>query len=743
MPMAAIPSIVNGNRYPTPNPKQIISAVPPSTKPISPEKAEELEQEQESQLKQAREEIDKQVKDQTDEIQNSDLFVDLSGYIRTCWDAALDAKKDIQTTLYESSLQRQGRYTDDKLAEIATISSSTIFMNITNVKCRAAESWLRDIATSVNDKMWSIEPTVLPSLSPELSTSISQYIQKQMVLNPYLSTFESQKELYDYLRKEVGKIVDKGAHDVATRMETKIEDQLQEANWDNVLDQVRADIVTYKAGILKFPVTRKKRVMKWVQDKSKNGKWTPKQDFDVVLDCDRVSPFDLYPSPYSTTIDDGYLFEVHRLTRQDILDMIDIPGYDESSIRTVLNTYPNGYKISETQYTTSYKDDAENRDNLNSPKLSNAPIETLEFWGTVPGRLLLDWGMKSIDIPDPDMEYQANVWIVDKYIIKAVLNKNLDGKKPYFKTSFENINGSFWGKGIPEIIKDIQDVCNATARALINNLAIASGPQIIADISKLRMGTDIEDMYPFKIWHYDSDSSNWNSSAAAIDFFQPDSNSAELLHVYNDFSAKADDHTGIPPYVYGSTDVGGAGRTASGLSMLMTNAAKGIKYVVANIDRDIIAPAITVIYNFNMLYDPDDSIKGDLSVVAKGVLSLISKEQLQIRRMEFMNMVSNSPTYLSIVGKKGAAYLLRESAKTLDIDTSKIMPDEEELERMEEMEKEMAMQQQQMEQMGQPGQQPTQSRGTLPNVRRLDVAGAPVQGTDTATMMNRQGVNPG
>jgi hypothetical protein len=110
--------------------------------------------------------------------------------------------------------------------------------------------------------------------------------------------------------------------------------------------------------------------------------------------------------------------------------------------------------------------------------------------------------------------------------------------------------------------------------------------------------------------------------------------------------------------------------------------------------------------------------------------------------MEFLNIIANSPTYLGIVGKKGAAYLLREGAKTLDIDTSKIIPDEEELERMEEMEQKLAQQQQVMNMMQQSGQ-PTQLNGTPPNLRNISPSGEPVQGTDTATMMNSEGFRSG
>ena len=41
------------------------------------------------------------------------------------------------------------------------------------------------------------------------------------------------------------------------------------------------------------------------------------------------------------------------------------------------------------------------------------------------------------------------------------------------------------GNALPDILADIQDVCNATLRALINNQAMASGPQVVVDEERL------------------------------------------------------------------------------------------------------------------------------------------------------------------------------------------------------------------------------------------------------------------
>jgi hypothetical protein len=126
---------------------------------------------------------------------------------------------------------------------------------------------------------------------------------------------------------------------------------------------------------------------------------------------------------------------------------------------------------------------------------------------------------------------------------------------------------------------------------------------------------------------------------------------------------------------------------------------------------------VTRLYIHNMMYHPDPYIKGDFKVVAKGTLGLVMREQLQIRRNEFLAATAN-PVDLQIIGAEGRAYLLRENAKALQMNTDKIVPSPEELKF-----KMAKQQEQQMAQMAMQGGQP-------PAPTTTDAAGNPAGGTD-------------
>ena len=356
----------------------------------------------------------------------------------------------------------------------------------------------------------------------------------------------------------------------------------------------------------------------------------------------------------------------------------------------------------------------------------NSPTEmfdALEFWGKVSGEMLREWGLSEEEVPDVAREYDANVWIVGNYVIKAILNYDPLGEKPYCKTSFIKQPGAFWGKGIPEIIEDIQGICNAAARALVNNMGLASGPQVEVNLERIPPNEDITQLHPWKIWQVMNDP--LGSSAPAVRFSQPDSRANELVAVYDRFSRMADDHSGIPAYVYGDLNVQGAGRTASGLSMLMGSAGKGIRQVVMHIDTDVIHPVVKRQFLYNMRYDPDEAIKGDVEIIPKGAINLAVKETVNVRRVEFLNATAN-PIDIEIMGPTGRAAILREVAKGLQMDVDEIVPSREKM--SSDQKAAATMMAAQTAQGGQ--QQPGAPTPTFPG-------GMPMGGQQANTVMNR------
>jgi len=598
----------------------------------------------------------------------------LNGYIRKQWMSSMMAKQmTAEIKMLKSVRARRGEYDPDKLAQLREQGSSTIYMMITSNKCRAASSWLRDtLVTAAEDKPWTIDPTALPDLPPNEVEAILQQAQaevEQLYLNGTPPTDQQVRERLLEMKDMALSHLKDLAKRTAERMEVKMEDQLQEGNWSKAFSEFLDDITTFPSAFIKGPIIRKRPKLKWVP--TQDGQYTLDQTEELVMEWERVDPFNIYPSADASDVNQGDLIERHKLSRADLQAMIGVEGYSEGAIRAVLETYGKG-GLRDWIYVDMNKAAAEGKSTMGVQQNPSKLIDALQFWGSVQGQLLLDWGMSKDEVPDPLAEYPVEAWIIADWVIKAVINPDPLGRRPYYKASYEEVPGAYWGNSVADLCRDAQDVCNATARALVNNMSIASGPQVVYNIDRLPQGENITQMYPWKVWQVTSDP--LAGSAPPMQFFQPSSLSQELMAVFEKFSILADEYTGIPRYMTGDSPAGGAGRTASGMSMLMSNAGKAIKQVVANIDDNVISPVVERLYYYNMRYGTDPDLKGDVNIVARGAVSLIVKEQAQVRQNQFLQIALTSPAAQQIIGVEGIAELLRQGAKTLDMNPDRIVP---------------------------------------------------------------------
>jgi hypothetical protein len=209
-------------------------------------------------------------------------------------------------------------------------------------------------------------------------------------------------------------------------------------------------------------------------------------------------------------------------------------------------------------------------------------------------------------------------------------------------------------------------------RALVNNMGMASGPQVVINTDQVDPSDNADQLYPWKRWHVTSDPMGDNRPP--ITFFQPQSNVTELLGVYNAINNDADDKSAIPKYVTGESLSGGAGRTASGLSMLMGNSSKVLQTVAANVDGDVMEPALTDLYDMIMLTDTSGLLSGTEQIEVNGVVVALQKETERQKQLQFLQITAN-PIDSPIVGQLGRARVLRSVASNMGLPDD-IVPDD-------------------------------------------------------------------
>lgn len=613
---------------------------------------------------------------------NEPVLTGLAAHVERCWVAAKTDKLEVEQRMLSNLRARRGEYDPHTLTKIRMTGGSEVFMMLSSSKARAATSWVRSTLMGTGDeKPWSLACSKEPNIPPEAvqiaiqkAASLVQQIQ-DMYGGPQAVPDSMVADLFDLAHaREKHEVLDMARKDLS-EMEDHMEAQLQEGGFPAALYEFSDDLSTFPAAIIKGPVIRMLPKLDWQQ--GADGEFEAVVTKELSLGWERVSPFHIYPSPKAIGPNDGYLFEFHELYVTDLEALKGVEGYSEKSINEVIDLYgQTGHRIM-TPIDTA-KVEAEGRMTTGVSDTTSPVIDALQFWGPVLGKMLIEYGMTKEQIPDPTAVYHCEVWKIGGTIIKATLNYDPLGRRPYYKASWEEIPGAFWGNSPVDLIRDCQTVCNNAARALCNNMAVASGPQVDVNVNRVPAGEDITNMYPWKVWQTQSDP--FGSAAPPINFFQPQSNAQELMTIYLQFASIADDVSGIPKYMTGESVAGGAGRTASGLSMMLQNAGQALKSVLANIDNKVISQVIERLYYYNMKYGTEKALKRlDIRAIPRGATSLVAREQAQQRRNEFLQLVLQSPQVQSIIGPRAVAALLRTMAQGLNMDADEIVPTDEEI----------------------------------------------------------------
>lgn len=630
------------------------------------------------------------------EKQNSTLIQGLSSHVHKRWEVMRDHhQENLETRLAKCVRARNMEYDPAKLAEIQEQGGSEIFMGIVSSKCRTATAWLRDTLLGTgSDKPWSLNATPIPDVPPDMKQAMQNIMQQNLM--QYYDAGGDQpaedelKQLASGMKDTAMRSMKFEAEKRVERMETKMEDQMLEGGFTKALFEFTNDIATFPYAILKGPIPRKRKAMKYVE----GGLGV----VDVLRDeWERVDPFKFYWMPWGDDIHTMPVAELHHLTRDDVESMLGVEGYDEDAVRSILSSFGSG-GFSWLDHNHDLMEDATGQD---FDEASTDLVAALQLWDTIPGDILLEWGLDEADIEDPQKSYPCEVWMIDNIVVRAVLNYDPLGRKPYYLTSFEKVPGRIDGNGVADLCIDAQNMCNAAARALANNMGISSGPQVGVNISRLPAGEDITQMYPWKIWQFRQ--SDFADSTPPMSFFQPNSNAQELMAVFDRFMAISDEVSGIPRYMTGQ-HVPGAGRTSSGLSMLMSNAGKSIKQVISNIDHDVMRPMLERQYQRNLRYSDDPDLIGDVQIVATGAMSLVVKEAEAVRKTDFLRLVLESPVAQQIVGLPGTAELLRDLAGNLNTNVDRLVPSREDVQKQQDQAQQQAMMMQEMQQQQQAAQ---------------------------------------
>ena len=596
-------------------------------------------------------------------------------YIEGRYRRAEDYRQQDEHRWLDAYRNYRGIYSPE--VQFTEAEKSRVFIKVTKTKTLAAYQQLEAIMFANNKFPLTVDPTELPEgvvgdvhfdpkepdqiKESDVDKEVSPYGYKgdgkelprgatAKTLGEMLGPLTDKLKDIDGLKAGVGltptAVTFSPAMLAAKKMQKKIQDQLEESNASKHLRNTAFEMALFGTGVMKGPFAVDKEYPQWDEE----GNYDP--IIKTVPQVSHVSVWNFYPDPDANNMDEAqYVIERHKMSRSQMRQLKKRPFFRSSVIDDAI-------ALGENYNKESWEDDLSDY----APEHGVERYEVLEYWGTVDVSMLEEQG---VDIPSELSEVdelQANVWICNNKLLRMVINPFKPARIPYHAAPYELNPYSFFGVGIAENMDDTQTLMNGFMRMAVDNAVLSGNLLIEIDETNLVPGQDLS-LYPGKVFRRQG-----GAPGQAIFGTKFPNVSGENLQLFDKARVLADESTGFPSFAHGQTGVTGVGRTASGISMLMGAAQGSIKSVVKNIDDYLLRPLGEGLFRFNMQFDFDPDIKGDLEVKARGTESLMANEVRSQRLTQFMQIAAQP----SLAPFTKFPYIIREIAKSLELDPDKV-----------------------------------------------------------------------
>ena len=621
----------------------------------------------------------------SDEIQDIDPeeLPGLVGYVKNKFSEAETGRRSDEQRWLKAYKNYRGVY--DSSTKFRDSERSKVFIKITKTKVLAAYGQIVDILFANNRFPISVQPTPMPEgISDIVHLESPQEQQASQPEGPEASPYGFagdgrefppgalgagpqlgglENELSEANLAEgpgkMGQPQINPAEETARNMQKVIHDQLEETTAVNVLRHALFECSLLGTGIVKGPFNYEKQVHKWELNENGDKFYVPYNR--AVPKIEAVSCWDFYPDPSATYIEDcEYVIQRHKMNREQLRDLVNRPFFISDAIEEVLKGGPN--------YEERYFENIIQSEDTDISFNENR-YEVLEYWGVLDKQFA-----ERIDLDVPDKashldSVRINAWICGGQILRIVLNPFTPSRIPYQAVPYEINPYQFFGVGVAENMEDAQLLMNGHVRMAIDNLALAGNLVFDVDEAQLVPGQSM-DIYPGKIFRRQS-----GAAGQAVVGIKFPNTAGENIQMYDKARQLADEETGLPSIMHGQTGVTGTGRTAAGLSMLLSSASISVKTVVKNIDDYLLKPLGEAFFQWNMQFnDTDPEIIGDLEIKPRGTSAVMQKEVRSQRLITLLQTVSN-PMLAPFIKIPN---LIRELAISQDIDPDKLVNNQDE-----------------------------------------------------------------
>lgn len=558
-------------------------------------------------------------------------------------------RSEIEDRWLEDMRQYNGRYDPATEAELrADTKKSRIYVNKTRSKTNAAEARLGDMVLPTDDRNWALKPTP----NPVVDMAVGSQTPTQEGLTA----------------GQVAEIAKKTARDRARLMQSEIDDQLNECRFNHICRQVIHDAALLGTGILKGPVIigQTRKSWKRLQDESGEVYVMDVQEENKPI-VERVDPWDFFPDLSAASVEDAeYILERSYMTRRRVRELMKRPGFEKQQILRVLTMDPK-----ETQLTNNRVSEIREIAGITSSP-DDTRYEAWSYYGALTREELEICGCEFQEDDETPYEalIEAVVWFIGDIVIKAVLNPMDTEDRPFSVMNWESDETSIFGFGVPYQLRNAQKVINAAWRMTLDNAGLSTGPQIVINQDLVEPADGEWAMHPRKVWRVTDRNAPVGNAFATFDIA---SHQQELMNIFGSAMRLADEETNLPVLQEGEGQQ--LPQTMGAHSMMQFASNVVLRRVVKHYDDYITVPTIRRFYDWNMQYNPNEDIKGDYEVDARGSTSLMAREMQTQNLIQWMGYASN-PVFAPAIKVRE---ILQKVAIAQQIPHSEVVKTEEEM----------------------------------------------------------------
>jgi hypothetical protein len=536
----------------------------------------------------------------------------------------------LRTVLRRCHDQMHGLLDPDD-AKIAERLGVRAHINLTVMKGGVVQAFLRESLVQTEGLPWTLAPTPLPQLSARSEREAVAAVKtalfspdSQVPMDP-----ESVVALIREIKRQYVAIQNETARTACKAMEKLMFDQIAEGGWHRALDGFLTNFVYYPYAVMHGPRPVRRPRLSWAGDRVK-------VKAETFYAWDNVSPWDFWYSGDSRTPRDGTgVFIRERMTRRHLMDMLGMRSYIGGQIEDVLDDVEQ-----KDRYAFHWM--SENPDQPTQTLLEwvggTATIDSMIHYGFFSGRELSAHGVSGLD---DRVFYDACLTIIGGRTVQVLIAPDPSvASRPVYAASFYRNRDRIANEGLAQRLRDVERAFMACLRYTIRNMANASEPIYELDRARLSRYASDDDLFsvmPGSVFLADNDLATAN--VPAVRTYTIQNNIGAFLQAADQFMEMAHIVTNIPAALHGTAVGTGANRTVRGMFNLQSNALKSLQAAVANIDVDVFQPMGELFYAWNMLYEDDESVKGDSKVIAQGVQGLLAREMSRNNALEILQLV--------------------------------------------------------------------------------------------------------